>query len=892
MRFCHINTTSAKKHREELFARYHDVDVISINETNLHDKQHFNLPGFNIFRYDRPDKGGGGVLLAVRSHLKCHEVLCKQREQNECVAVQLETKDGLLLVCSLYVPPKAKISRLLFEELEHINTDCLILGDLNAASVALGSNKTNTNGRQLEMLVSDGILSCIDDALTTYEKDDYEEKIDWILATHPTILLITHVQTHPPLGTLNGHKPMTFELIITPDRKPPSPRIQYSFKSANWPTFRKQLNQQLTGWDCSRSLLTPIDIDTYAKFITESIVTASQTAIPRCSGLIRLEISSITKQLIKSKHQLYRSWKRTQIEQTKHEYYRAKAKVALSLRNDRLIRIRRMTDALTTNKMNTGKVWAMVRKYHNKRTKQQHTAILKYHQQTAHSDNEKANMFADYFANDVYSGTDDSTAFHRHITNAVEKIKRLFNRLSAERRRAPPPPITAKELKCLLKSLPNTSPGPDNVHNRCLKNYTDSLIEHLLKLFNASMSIGYVPDVWKQAYIILLLKPGKDRHLPSSYRPISLLSCLGKLLEKIVKQRLMTELDRRNILPYHQAGFRTGRSTLYNILRLGHHAQEALDKHHHAAVIFFDVKAAFDSVWHDGLIYKLNDLKLPDYLIRWIVSFLTNRTACIELENQLSSSFSLRSGTPQGSPLSPLLYILYTADSMNTVPKHTEYGLFADDTALWTSSNTTTRVRERLQEAIDEFERWCISWKLVLQPTKTELIHFSPHPRKRYPQPIHLQVGTTTIYPQHSARYLGIIFDQKLDWRPHIRHVESNVQCRISLLKFLRRLTPEANDRTMLNLFKSLVRPLLTYGSSVLLQADNKIWQRLDVIHNKALRAALGVPHFTSTTYLRTLISIPPIQSYIEHLTQRALVRAQISEDEVTEANLTHLLHL
>ncbi|CAF1690555.1 unnamed protein product [Adineta ricciae] len=92
----------------------------------------------------------------------------------------------------------------------------------------------------------------------------------------------------------------------------------------------------------------------------------------------------------------------------------------------------------------------------------------------------------------------------------------------------------------------------------------------------------------------------------------------------------------------------------------------------------------------------------------------------------------MMSGTPQGSPLSPLLYIMYTADSMNGIPTHTEHGLFADDTALWTSGHTLTSLRSRLQKSIDAFESWCKSWKLKLQPTKTELIHFSLHPRKKY----------------------------------------------------------------------------------------------------------------------------------------------------------------
>ena len=383
---------------------------------------------------------------------------------------------------------------------------------------------------------------------------------------------------------------------------------------------------------------------------------ATRASVPQGTGKIKPEISHITKRLINMKHQLYRSWRKTG--EGKSEYYRARDQVALSLRNDRLNRLRRTIHALTTKKMNTGRVWAVIRKYHNKRTKQQFTSILKHHQMSANCDIDKGNLFATYFETDVYSNIPDTSAFHIHVSETVKKIKKSHNNPSITHQCLQC--ITSKELKSVLKHLPNSVPDPNNVHNRWLKNFTNSLIDHLLKLMNASLMFGHVPCSWKTAFIILLLKPNKDRTQVSSYRPISLLSCVGKVLEKIIKQGLTLELNRRHILPRHQAGFLEGKSTLYNILRLNKCARQALDKRHHTAAIFFDIKSAFDSVWHDGLIYKLNDLHLPEYLIRWLTSFLQQRTAHIELENHLSRSFELKRGTPLSSPISPLLYILFT----------------------------------------------------------------------------------------------------------------------------------------------------------------------------------------------------------------------------------------
>ncbi|CAF3808931.1 unnamed protein product, partial [Adineta steineri] len=135
------------------------------------------------------------------------------------------------------------------------------------------------------------------------------------------------------------------------------------------------------------------------------------------------------------------------------------------------------------------------------------------------------------------------------------------------------------------------------------------------------------------------------------------------------------------------------------------------------------------------------------------------------------------------------------------------------------------------------------------------------------------------IRPQTSARYLGIIFDKQLRWQEHVKHIETRIQSRINLLRFLNRITPDSNEKIMLNIYKSLIRPILTYGSSVLLHAEDKIWNRLQIAQNKSIRAALNIPHFVSTTYIHQITNIPYIRSYVTNLTERALTRSQQLED-------------
>ncbi|CAF4588463.1 unnamed protein product [Rotaria sp. Silwood2] len=491
----------------------------------------------------------------------------------------------------------------------------------------MGSRKINARGRQLQELFKEGFIECVNDDSTTFEKNDYEEKFDWILASQPLLSFISHVETHPTIGTQSGHKPLTFDIPIGVEPKPPSPRLSLNFKAANWPKFRSKLNEQLMLWNNNRLINSALDIEEYTSFITNSITSATQEAIPTSKQLnTNIKLSEATKHLIQLKHKTYRKWKKTGEDSEKQQYYNYKVLLTNSLKNDRKNNFNKLMSSLCQKKMYSDAVWLTVRKFHNKRIEQTHSYNVRYNNVIATSDKEKADLFAEYFQNEVYVKPPDTLPFHQQVIQQAHNIIHGSSNTKLNKWKK----ITSKEVKWTIKQLRNSSCGPDNIHNRCLKNYTELLIKHLTKLFNFALSIGYIPNGWKKANIILLLKPNKDKQQPSSYRPISLLSCLGKLLEKIIKQRLMDILEQRNILPEHQAGFRPKTSTLNNMIRLTKYARNNLQQNgrrRHSAVILFDIKAAFDSVWHDGLIYKLNELRIPQYLMYYLISFLQNRTA-------------------------------------------------------------------------------------------------------------------------------------------------------------------------------------------------------------------------------------------------------------------------
>jgi hypothetical protein len=392
----HCNVTSIKKHKDEIYARFNNYDILSINETNLKPQHNLSLPGYNIFRNDRVDKQGGDVLLAIGNNIKCHEIFNETRENNETVAVQVETSHGIPLVALIYIPPNVKLQQDLFEHLYNLNNNCLIMGDLNAALQS--------------------ILQCIDNNLTMYERNNYEEKLDWILASQPTIFFINEVETQPSLGLKEDHKPIVFNLNMSADYKPASPRPSFNFNEADWKSYRNKLNDLLNKIDIDVKITTAQQIETYATLLTESIVTATRSSIPIKNGtLTSSKISNVTKKLIESKHQAYRQWRKANNENDKKEYYNRRALLANSLRNDRIERLKQIMMSLSPRKMHSSKVWATVRKYHNKRTKQQHSGDLIYEDIVARTYQDEANLFALYFQKEVFVEKPNHLPFHEQI---------------------------------------------------------------------------------------------------------------------------------------------------------------------------------------------------------------------------------------------------------------------------------------------------------------------------------------------------------------------------------------------------------------------------------------------------------------------------------------------
>ena len=245
------------------------------------------------------------------------------------------------------------------------------------------------------------------------------------------------------------------------------------------------------------------------------------------------------------------------------------------------------------------------------------------------------------------------------------------------------------------------TPGPDNIHNDVLRlGTTTSLFHHLARLFTSSIQIEYIPIAWKLATLRMLLEPDKrpSLTLTISYRPISLMSSIMKLFERVIEQRLRSYLEDIGFINKYQSGFRQNKSADDHLFRLSQSVMKSFNRREHAVAAFLDVKKAFDNVWHNGLRYKICMLDLPTKMTRWLSDFLVGRVIQVNVNGFLSDQISPTAGIPQGSVLSPLHFLIY----VNYLPKphqrQNSKSQFADDAALWAASRNVHIAAKPLQK--------------------------------------------------------------------------------------------------------------------------------------------------------------------------------------------------
>ncbi|GBP83142.1 Probable RNA-directed DNA polymerase from transposon BS [Eumeta japonica] len=451
-------------------------------------------------------------------------------------------------------------------------------------------------------------------------------------------------------------------------------------------------------------------------------------------------------------------------------------------------------------------------------------------------------------------------------------------------------PVSLDEVQKLVKGLKaKKAPGLDGISNKAIKCFPLTILSLLVTIFNACLKNSYFPPVWKEAEVIGIPKAGKPSNLPASYRPISLLSGLGKMYEKILKTRLSEYLFGKGLIINEQFAFRPNHSCPQQALRLIEFITEGFKTMKRTVAVFFDVAKAFDRVWHAGLIHKLYLLKVPDRLILIIHNFLIDRHFVFRHENTHSSRRMIRAGVPQGSALSPLLYSVYT----NDIPRSSsgvQLALFADDTALYLRGQTERNICPHLQKAIEELARWFQTWRIEVNAEKSAAISFI-YRKGRSPVVVAhgpLRINNAPIPWQHTYKYLGITLDRNLHFRDHIKRVRKTAIFYQSRLKGMLGRNSKLSLRNKRTLYIICIRTVLTYAFPVFAHAAPKALKKLQVLQNKFCRSTTDTHWCVKNSVLHRDLDLPSIRKYMKDASERFFAIAESHPNPLLSAAVAY----
>ena len=483
------------------------------------------------------------------------------------------------------------------------------------------------------------------------------------------------------------------------------------------------------------------------------------------------------------------------------------------------------------------KVWNMVRKISGKSKSASHQHLNTNFNGGAETKATTKKDIADTLG-EAFSTNSANRNYSKEFQNYQEQQEKIKLNFKSNNNEEYNNPFNLDELKDAISKSHDTATGPDEIHYQMLKHLPLKSLQTLLDIFNNMWETGKFPESWELATIIPIPKPGKDHTEPTNYRPIALTSCLCKTLERMINARLVWYLEINNLISPVQSGFRSERSTNNNLVRLETFFRDANVKKEHVVAVFFYLEKAYDTTWKYGILRDIHELGVKGRLANFLESFLAERSFQVRVGSTLSDTFRLSQGVPQGSILSTTLFNIKINSIMNCLDPKTDGSLFVDDFCMCYRSKSMRTIERHLQQCINRIEDWALHNGFKFSKSKTQCVHFCQL-RKVHDDP-ELYLYGSLIPVVEDVKFLGIIFDRKLSFIPHIKYLKAKCLKALNLLKVLSHTNWGADRTVLLQLYRSLIRSKLDYGSIVYGSARKSYLMMLDTVHHQGLRLALG----------------------------------------------------
>ena len=821
------NCRGLKSNFEELaliLNQYNPV-AVCLQETflKLSDKIKVKNYTFTNKVYTNADRACGGVSIMVNNKTPHRIIPLNTRLQATAVSISLKKTFTL---CSLYLPPSFQFNRNDLESLiAQLPTPFILTGDFNAHSKTWGCQTTNDRGLKVEDFILNNNLCLFNTKSSTYihPASGTTSSLDLTVCS-PEIFLDFSWKVDS-----DSHGSDHFPTIIHEIEPCVQDRLRkWKLHKADWNLFQFLCDQSI-----KQDLFTNC-ADPTALF-TQLVYDSAEKSIPRTSGKPgKASKPWFTDECKSAIEDRKKALAKLRLRPTADNISGFKIMRAKARRTIKLSKHKSWRDYVSKLNSSTSikKTWDMIRKISGKHGSSP-IKHLKTETDSAETKDDIANLLAKTFSKK--SSSENSSPEFRQFKEQQEKKKLNFK---SDNNESYNKPFSLKELQKAFKKAHDTAVGPDDIHYQMLKHLPSNCLAILLNIFNQVWETGDFPQSWRDAIVIPIPKPGKDTNDPSNYRPIALTSCICKTMERMVNDRLVWFLESNNLIANVQCGFRRHRGTIDHLIRFETFIREAFIKKEHAVSVFFDLESAYDTTWKYGIMRDLHEFGIRGKLAFFISAFMNDRHFRVRVGSTKSDLHDQEMGVPQGSILSVTLFAIKINNIIKAVNPGVECSLYVDDFVICFRSKHMHTIERQLQQVLNKLEVWSNQNGFKFSKSKTKCMHFSQL-RNDHSTP-ELRLGGTRIEVVPQFKFLGLIFDSKLTFIPHISYLFSKCQKALNLLRVASHTDWGADRSVLLRVYRSHIRSKLDYGCVVYGSARKSYIKRLDSIHHQGLRLALG----------------------------------------------------
>lgn len=824
----------SKRNELNLMLKRYNVHIALLSETFLKAQNKFQVPNYDIIRKDDNNHHGGGIAILVHKSIKYQQInIPLTSSLPEILGIKIFTTSKPITFLSVYIPNNIKnILRSDLNSLLRIDDRVLIAGDFNARHHKWLCNSNNSRGKSLYNFVNENNhrVDLHYPMEHTYHPNDINKSSSTIDLALSKNLCIPDFPKSLQI-TDSDHNPVLLQINMIDYSTVSNNKTFYNYKSADWLGYKRYINENI---EHNVLINNPDEIDDHITKLTQIMNDAIEYAVPkRIPPSQCLPINIL--QDIQYKNSVRKVWQNQKRKSIVIPGLKTYLNYLSNCIKDAIFKYRNIEwrNKLKSYRAYDSNIFQLIK---NVTRKNEPPQPLIKDNSVLYNPVDKANFIAETYE-----------AIHKQNENLgdvkfTELVKETTtNYLLQHEALQQIVPTTPDEIWNLTKKLKaNKAPGNDKISNISLKYLPKKGRILFTKIINAILKTGYFPTQWKLSKVLPFPKPGKVPNKPENMRPISLLSKLSKLTEKIILLRLKSEVDEKNILQDEQFGFRSKHSTTHALINIITDLTNSLNDKNCSSMVLLDVEKAFDTVWQDGLIYKLIKSNISSYLVKVIHSYLDKRRMSVHINEFSSNEKPIAAGVPQGSILGPLLFIFYISD----MPKspHTNMSIFADDTAIYSSQLNLKESTTKLQEHLMILENYFHQWKIKINANKSEHIDFTRKRRiKPDEHPIQLKYDNNNIQMVDSAKYLGVTLQRNLKFSLHVNNTILKAKKAMSILFPFIRYENEFNTENKLLMYKLFIRPILTYSIQCWNNISKSKLKSIQIIQNKNLRMALDL---------------------------------------------------